>query len=101
MRKKTGGGKQSSCGSLKRGNPRNPLLPPPLSDSVPAAEEQTYPRQFGAWQKRAQIVSLDEEDEESSSEVNGLFKHRKLSDSKTFTILNTSERCLSKRDYRL
>ena len=55
------------------------LLP---SLTVPAVEEQASPRRFGALAKKqrkcAQIVSSDEEDGESSSEVNGLFKRRKL-----------------------
>ncbi|XP_064405406.1 SWI/SNF-related matrix-associated actin-dependent regulator of chromatin subfamily A containing DEAD/H box 1-like isoform X3 [Halichondria panicea] len=56
------------------------LLP---SLTVPAVEEQTSPRRFSALAKKprkcARIVSSDEEEEgESSSEVNGLFKRRKL-----------------------
>ena len=55
------------------------LLP---SLTVPAVEEQTSPRRFSALTKKprkcARIVSSDEEDGESSSEVNGLFKRRKL-----------------------
>ena len=60
------------------------LLP---SLTVPAVEEQTSPRRFSALAKKprkcARIVSSDEEYGESSFEVNGLFKHRKLSDSKS------------------
>ena len=55
------------------------LLP---SLTVPAVEEHTSPRRFSALAKKprkcARIVSSDEEYGESSSEVNGLFKRRKL-----------------------